>query len=239
MDYLLLSLRRTAAASGVDHFGVADLAAVSGELDRSEFSVGVSYPLAVSIGVSLDDTIIDQLPSHRHRPVALAYRHHWATVNARLNESAETLSTLILQAGFSAQPVSASEIVDRRTLRSTFSHKIAARLAGLGWIGKSCLLITPESGPRVRWATILTDAPLEPSGELMEDRCGSCTLCVEICPCRAFTGRAFDDGESRDLRYDAHSCRVYHESLRRNSLRPLCGLCVYVCPYGRKGKMNA
>ncbi len=37
-------------------------------------------------------------------------------------------------------------------------------MAGLGRIGKSCLLITPEAGPRVHWATVLTDAPMQVTG---------------------------------------------------------------------------
>jgi len=36
------------------------------------------------------------------------------------------------------------------------SNKLPPHLAGLGWIGKSCLLVTPEHGPRVRWVTVLT-----------------------------------------------------------------------------------
>ena len=42
------------------------------------------------------------------------------------------------------------------------SHKLVAHLAGLGRIGRSCLLLTPGAGPRVRLATVLTNAPLDP-----------------------------------------------------------------------------
>jgi len=72
-----------------------------------------------------------------------------------------------------------------------FSHKMAARLTGLGWIGPNYLLITLGIGPRVRWVTVFTDAPLK-AGEPMPDRCGDCRLCVETCPPKAFTGRPFD-----------------------------------------------
>ena len=41
-----------------------------------------------------------------------------------------------------------------------FPHKTAANMAGLGFIGKSVLFISNEFGPRVRLATVLTDAPL-------------------------------------------------------------------------------
>jgi epoxyqueuosine reductase QueG len=118
-----------------------------------------------------------------------------------------------------------------------FSHKLAAHLAGLGWIGKSCLLIASEVGPRVRWTTILTDAPLE-AGSPLSDRCGDCRLCVEACSSQAFTGRPFDPQEPREARFDAHRCEEYRNHLRDEvtGVRT-CGMCVYICPYGRKGAL--
>ena len=90
-----------------------------------------------------------------------------------------------------------------------FSHKLAAHLAGLGWIGKSCLLVTLEVGPRVRWASVLTDASLM-AGEPLEERCGECRGCVEVCPVGAFSGRSFFSDEPRAARFDVFKCRYYH-----------------------------
>ncbi len=64
------------------------------------------------------------------------------------------------------------------------SHKAVARMAGLGWQGKSLLLINPEYGPRVRLVTILTDMPLTPDGPV-KNRCGACLECVQACPASA------------------------------------------------------
>jgi len=110
---------------------------------------------------------------------------------------------------------------------------LVAHLAGLGWIGKSCLLITPQYGPRVRLASILTDAPLE-SGELLPSECGGRRDCVEVCPPKAITGVPFRPSEPRDVRFRAQLCRDY--SRRRAQLlgEGICGLCVYICPYGRR-----
>lgn len=83
-----------------------------------------------------------------------------------------------------------------------FFQKLAAHLAGLGWIGKSCLLITPEHSPHVRWVTVLTDPPLLPTGTPMEQKCGACTACVDICPQHAFIGRSFCSEEPREARFD-------------------------------------
>ena len=113
-----------------------------------------------------------------------------------------------------------------------FPHKTAANLAGLGWIGKSCLLVTPEAGPRVRWATILTDAPLT-AGQPLEQRCGKCRECVDVCPSQAFTGRSFQADEPRETRYDVHKCNAYMRQNAEQTDARVCGMCVYVCPYGR------
>jgi epoxyqueuosine reductase len=70
-------------------------------------------------------------------------------------------------------------------LYSLFNHKMAATTAGLGWIGKNGLLISPDYGPRLSLVTVLTDAPLAPDPPMEHSLCGDCTLCVQYCPSRA------------------------------------------------------
>ena len=132
-----------------------------------------------------------------------------------------------------SQEMVGSRSVDERRLCGVFSNKLAAHMAGLGWIGKSCLLVTPEAGPRVRWATVLTDAPLEATGRPMDDRCGDCEACVEICPAGAFTGRPFREEEPREARFIAHRCKAYFRRMEETRDPAVCGLCLYVCPHGR------
>ena len=107
---------------------------------------------------------------------------------------------------------------------------ILANLAGLGWIGKSCLLITPDHGSRVRLATVLTNAPLV-SGQRMDIDCGVCDACVRICPVMAFTGVYFNPSEPREVRFNAYLCYSYMAK-RAGPFgeEGLCGLCVYICP---------
>jgi epoxyqueuosine reductase QueG len=96
------------------------------------------------------------------------------------------------------------------------------------------LLVTPQAGPRVRWATVLTDAPLPACQALVENGCGDCQACVEICPVQAFTGRPFHPAEPRELRFDAHRCAKYFDELKAGGADPaVCGMCLYVCPYGK------
>ena len=120
------------------------------------------YPRAVSIGIALLHTIVDQLPQRSERAVAVNYRHSsYDVINQRLDLVASRLSSVLQHMGYRALPIPAAKRIDDQRICAVFFHKLGAHLAELGWIGKSCLLITPEMGPRVRWTTVLTDAPLE------------------------------------------------------------------------------
>lgn len=229
-------IKDMADAWGADFFGVADLSSAHDAISAQGGSVIAEHPRAVSVGIALLHAIVDQLPRRAERAVAVTYRHHsYDIVNQRLDLLASHLSGLLQRGGYRALPVPASRRVDDDRICAVFSHKLAAHLAGLGWIGKSCLLVTPEAGPRVRWATVLTDAPLNVTGGPVEERCGDCMQCVEICPVKAFTGRSYREDEPREARYDAGKCDRYISGMRKKDPQTaVCGMCLYICPYGRK-----
>lgn len=65
--------------------------------------------------------------------------------------------------------------------------KEAARLAGLGCIGRNNLLVTPEYGSRVRLRALILDQPLPATGPSAFDPCPDCAApCLKSCPNRAF-----------------------------------------------------
>lgn len=80
---------------------------------------------------------------------------------------------------------------DRPAPDVMFHFRIAAFICGLGEIGWSKLFLTPEFGPRQRFAFMLTDAPLEPDplydGPSLCDRC---MACVRDCPVGAISADA-------------------------------------------------
>lgn len=194
-----------------------------------------SYPRAVSLGIRLPDSIVDRLPDRADRAVAVSYRHQsYTVINQRLDIAASIIGGCLQHGGYKAYPVPAAKRVSDEKICAVFSHKMAARLAGLGWIGKSCLLITPQAGPRVRWTSILTNAPLPAGGRTLEQQCGDCRECVDICPVGAFTGEPFRPHEPRETRYDAFRCDNYFETMKAGDPETaVCGLCLYVCPWGR------
>jgi len=66
--------------------------------------------------------------------------------------------------------------------------RIAAYLCGLGEIGYSKLLLTPEFGPRQRIGIVITEAPLEPDPIIEPGSiCDRCMLCVKECPGNAIS----------------------------------------------------
>ena len=84
--------------------------------------------------------------------------------------------------------------------------KDSAHLAGLGVIGKSNLLVTPEYGTRVRLRGMFIEAELEPTGPLVGfDPCTGCDMpCHRACPRDAFRSGSFERAyckEENDERY--------------------------------------
>jgi epoxyqueuosine reductase len=228
------SLRKLAIELGADFYGVADLAPARGAVREQGGEEIARWPLAVSVGIALPNSIVDQLPRRAERAVTVNYYCHcYDVINLRLDIITSRLAGFLERDGYAAMPLPASERADDERICGSFSHKLAAHLAGLGWIGKSCLLVTPEVGPRARWSTVLTDAPLSPTGEALDERCGDCAECVDICPQQAFTGRPFHLGEPREARYDARKCERYFQVMESAAGRAACGMCIYVCPYGR------
>ena len=81
-------------------------------------------------------------------------------MNRLIDDTTLQLALFLERQGYRAYPVPASQS-DPETggYRAVFSHKTAAVLSGMGWIGKSALFIHSRYGPAVRW-DVLTDAPL-------------------------------------------------------------------------------
>ncbi len=233
---LFKRVREVAIADGADLIGVADL----GQVDQAVLAQGgpvvAGYPRAVSIGIGLADPLVDRLEEPSDLVARSVYRYHTHTVvNTALDRCAFAVTRCLAAAGYRALPIPASLRTDKEGRAGPISHKLAAHLSGLGWIGRSCLLVTPQRGPRVRWITVLTNAPLPPTGGPSIPECGSCRACVDACPVGAFTGRAFSPDEPREARFDAAACDRYHRELAEAGEPDACGLCVAACPWGRRG----
>ena len=95
--------------------------------------------------------------------------------------------------------------------------------SGLGWRGKHTLLINKEAGSMFFLGEIYVDIPLEQTPKV-ENHCGSCTACIDVCP----TGAIIEP-----YVLDARKCISYltieHSGSIPLELRPKMGNHIYGC----------
>ena len=229
---------------GIDLVGVADVSLARTQIVDQGGAIFESYPRAVSLGCRLANEVVDAIEDHGNRALVMNYVHHlYSVVNQRLDQAALSITGFLMEKGYLALSVPASQIISYETYTGLSPHKTAAHLSGLGWIGRSALLVTRQYGPRVRFVTIYTDAPL-PTGRPVKAGCGTCRICVDACPANAITGETFCEEEPRDHIYDAKACNEYMRERRLSLLGKHvfggnCGLCVQVCPFGKPKLKNA
>jgi epoxyqueuosine reductase len=112
--------------------------------------------------------------------------------------------------------------------------ELAAR-AGVGWMGKNTCIINEKIGSFVLLGQVLTNLDL-PTDEPVDDRCGSCTRCLDACPTGAITA-AYEMDASRCISY----LTIEHRAEVPEELMPKignwiygCDICQDVCPWNRK-----
>ena len=142
-------------------------------------------------------------------------------LNGRLTKVAYDVAKACHKQGLKALPLPAAGCpLDVRFLEAVFSYKHAGQAAGLGYIGRSSLLITPDFGPRVRLSCCLTEAPLEPKKADIVNVCQSCKVCIDKCPAEAIN---MPQGE------EAYSINKFACSAFRGASGG-CSECMRLCP---------
>lgn len=217
-------------------YGLADLRG----LIPSGFS---NYMFGISIGRRLDDKILEDLLDGP----TLEYYKHYHTINRELALVTQRIQEELHDIGINSHPVVPTislgspgyrKYLD--TLSYDLSHKMVATRAGLGWIGKTDLLVSEKFGPRLRLVSILLDRnPGTTAVPIEKSRCGKCNICVEKCPAGAANGILWNIDVHRDQFFNAFRCREKCGELARQKLKVderICGLCVSVCPVGKKQK---
>jgi len=140
----------------------------------------------------------------------------------------DALSGLLESRRFRTATVQATHNFDRQTLVSAWSHRHVAYIAGLGTFGLNRMLIT-DQGCCGRLGSLVTDLDLAPTPRPTHEFClsrsdGSCTKCIEKCPAKALTPKAFD----------RHSCyrTLLENEARLNLPHPadVCGKCTCGLP---------
>ena len=226
------SIIRSHLDGSVYEYGFANLAGFLAP-QFSEFTHGIS------ILRKLDDAIIDAIADGPTRE----YFDLYHTINAELNNRVGKIASELTDSGISCRAMYAtvedSELDEEyhKNLAYVFSHKLVATRAGLGWIGKTDLLVSKRFGPRVRLASIIMEYPLEQTRDaITESLCGDCSLCVNACPGQAATGKIWNVDTYRNEFFNPFKCRDYCRKVsldRIDEAISLCGKCIEVCPRGR------
>jgi epoxyqueuosine reductase len=109
-----------------------------------------------------------------------------------------------------------------------------ARSAGIGFIGKNNMLIIPSSGSYFYLAEIFTSIQLDfPSAQIIDNQCGSCTLCLDACPMGALE-KPFSINASRCLSYQTIEYKGQlgpSEGVNMEDCFFGCDKCQEACPF--------
>jgi epoxyqueuosine reductase len=112
-----------------------------------------------------------------------------------------------------------------------------AAQAGLGWRGKHTLLIHPQQGSMFFIGSLFTSLAL-PDAPRVDEHCGTCNQCIDVCPTQAITA---------PHRLDARRCISYLTIEHRGPI-PLefrraignriygCDDCQLICPWNKFAK---
>jgi epoxyqueuosine reductase len=115
-----------------------------------------------------------------------------------------------------------------------------AQRSGIGWRGKHTLALSREAGSMFFLGELFVDLAL-PATPAIDDHCGTCSACIDVCPTRAIVA---------PYRLDARRCISYltieHEGAIPVELRALIGNRVYgcddcqlVCPWNKYAQRSA
>ncbi|HUT52680.1 MAG TPA: hypothetical protein VM658_04760 [bacterium] len=181
---------------GIDLVGIAaagDLILASPPRPAAELMPSAKSVIVMAVAHSLGAV---------YSPDIMLWTRNKMQTSRLLDQAAEEVGRELERQGYLSLPISADKPVEifkinpdtGKKFRQTrvlghLSLKHAAVSCGLGQIGRSNLLLTPEFGPHQRLCGIITEAPLDPDPRRDLDLCiKGCDKCERACPSRALNG---------------------------------------------------
>jgi len=160
--------------------------------------------------------------------VSVEWAESYVKTNALINHISEKMVEYLDNIGIKAATIKATHNYDEKTLRSGWSHRSAAYVAGLGKFGVNRMLIT-KAGSAGRYGTVIMSQKISPDERPENEYClynknGSCLKCVEACPVDALNTDGFD-------RFKCHEHLIdISKQFTHIGLCDVCGKCVVSCP---------
>ena len=181
----------------------------------------------ISVAIPLDRRSIRDFLTKKEW---LAHGADRKSIYQKLYNITDRLTDFLKGKGFEAKGVEANNIyrpeprgtdaINRVEMVPDFSHRYAAVACGLGWLGWSGNLMTPQFGSAVYLASVLTSAELEADPLLEENPCDKCKLCTTVCPVEMIStkesvsvtiaGREYSHGKKGNNARCLIGCGGYH-----------------------------
>ena len=161
------------------------------------------------------------------------YYDAYNEINKKLDYINLSCVEYIKNQGFSAIGQDSTYVTSNDNLSTPLPHKTVATRAGLGWIGKNALLITPKYGSAIRISSVLTNMLLITNNPINESKCGTCNKCVKACSAAAIKGMLWNVNLAREELIDPFKCRIKARELLNKKIgieSAICGKCIEVCP---------
>jgi len=211
-------LKKFALREGASLLGVADTSFVMQKIHALSPKALQGLDKAISVAFHLSDRVLEDVVEG---PTKL-YFFHYQRVNMLLDGLGLKINNFIQSCGWEALPIPASQLVDWEKQLAHISHKHVAMQAGIGWIGRNNLLITPQFGACVRLITVLTNMPLKADQPALFG-CGNCYACLTSCPSESIKKDPKD--------FDHIGCYHQIKALVKTAgiSQNICGLCVKAC----------
>lgn len=216
-------LKELLSQNGADLVGIGDM----NDITNGEYRIGVSVAVALPKKIIYD---LQEAPTKE-------YYELYHSLNEKLNNIVRKGEEYLREQGFDAYAQTTDRVVTNEERISKIPHKTVATRAGIGWIGKNCLLVTPQYGSAIRISSILTNAPLEIEKAQNKSLCGGCELCVKMCPAQALKGTLWEVGVQRKDIVDIEKCYKKQREIMAEKTGievDLCGKCFAVCAYTQK-----
>ncbi|MGO2233238.1 MAG: tRNA epoxyqueuosine(34) reductase QueG [Marinomonas sp.] len=154
-------------------------------------------------------------------------RDYHKLIRKRLTQLAKKIEQKVGDHGYRAF-VDSAPILERQI----------AEQAGMGWIGKNTLLLTPKAGSWFLLGEIFTNLPLPVNKPTETRHCGSCTACLTQCPTDAFVEPwVLDAGKCISYLTIEHKGPIPEELRSKMGNRIFgCDDCQLVCPWTKFAK---
>ncbi|USD38721.1 4Fe-4S dicluster domain-containing protein [Ferrimonas sp. SCSIO 43195] len=186
----------------------------------------------------------DEIPAHWKNVIVFGVPMNWDPMYAavgystskeayfRASTAAGLMSAFLGELGYAARPQWPG--IDYEIILPPIAIQ-----AGLGENARNGILMTPEVGPNIRLAAVITNLDLEadkPVDLKMSHFCEDCKICADSCPSGSITDADAPDTVERGFRkwdFNQDSCwRFWNQGPSEGAKG--CRVCIAVCPYTRK-----